>query len=254
MLSRSVIRSSKDGNCTGRIAAVRKERELEPALVVVVQRLEELRGSAVWMNTGSLRRAAAPTTDRARGRRSSTACRRPSCRRPSPLTISPMPSALPRRRPRAARRLRPAGTDVAQVEPGEHHHLALVAAGRDGIDRRLETRAGRRVGIDHQAEVQRRHGVADAVDILHRHRLRRMMVKVDDRELRLGTCARGRRASSADGTRGSGLREFGFAPLGRLGRDLPRRQLLRADDPEGDHAEGQERRGRSRFIAFAASR
>ncbi len=47
------------------------------------------------------------------------------------------------------------GTDVAQVEPGEHHHLALVAARRDGVHRRLQSLARRGVGVDHEPEVQR---------------------------------------------------------------------------------------------------
>ena len=95
-LSRSAISSSNCGSWSRRIAAVREERQLEPALVGVVDRLEEL------LRIGGVdehRHARAARHASQIGSSSGSSSCEPRCRRPcvvdrpKPLPISPTPTA-----------------------------------------------------------------------------------------------------------------------------------------------------------------
>jgi hypothetical protein len=66
------------GELVRRIAPIGEQRQLEPPLVRVVDRLKNSCGSAVWMNTGMRSRAAACQIGSSSGSSMRSASRRPS--------------------------------------------------------------------------------------------------------------------------------------------------------------------------------
>ncbi len=172
----------------GRVAPIPEQRELQPAFVVRVVRLEESQGSAVWMNTGILSRAHASQNGSTSG--SSSWRRDPSAlrvRRPNPLPISPRPTA-PALRSASSHAIAfssPARSNARETHPGQHANAVAMRAVANHFQHSRQTVARRIVGADHHAQVQAIHRGDEGIQPFGRRgQVPRMAVEIDCRELR----------------------------------------------------------------------
>ena len=205
--------------------AIGIQRELQPALVRVVERLEERRRLGdVDEHRHVEPRARGP--DRIELRivdRQAAAVGLPHEHAEVLEDLQPHRAGLDVR-VELLRRLRAeAGSDrLAEVHVGEQDHPILVLARAQRVDALAQAIAGRAAQVDEDLQVVRLHPLHDAIELARRNRRRLMAVDVDHRKLRARhRMLRRRPAATSACSRGSSAARTPAAALPPGAADLP---------------------------------
>ena len=177
------------GIVAGRVAPIAEQRELQPALVVVVDRLEELRGIGGMDEDRNLE-TGARLPERIEIRIVEMEARAVGLARAQAEALADFADA-DRARLEVGFELRdgflrPARSHAREVHAGQHTDAVAVRAGANHLQRSRQALARDVVGTDHQPQVQAVHRGDERIQPFgRRDQVHRMAVVIDRRELRL---------------------------------------------------------------------